>query len=145
MKHGAYSQKLTPDEDDREFAALERIYVAHYRPLSEFELREVRQLAVMDWRLERYGRMEAEILDINGFEREHERGPEGFEYGGAGWAMNHDCSKARAVQAVAQVEDRLRRQFVALKAKLDLRLEQRARESNSLFPNTIPQIMQASN
>jgi hypothetical protein len=146
MKHGAYSKKLTtPDEDDTELARLERMYVAHYRPASELELHEVRQLAALDWRVQRYGRLETEILTLHGYEREHERGSEGFEYAGAGWGMTHDCSKTRAVQAVSQVEERLRRQLVALRTKLDSRLEQRSGKGGLLLPNGITQIVPGSN
>src|SRR5258708_4491269 len=73
MKHGAYSKKhLTPDENDQELARLERTYVTHYRPVSELELQEVRKLAALDWRLQRYGRMEGEILMHHGYESETE-------------------------------------------------------------------------
>ncbi len=145
-KHGAYSKKaLTPDENEADLVKLERMYVAHYRPPSELELHDVRQLALLDWRLQRFGRLEAEILTLHGFEREHERGTEGFEYGGAGWGMVHDCSKARAVQAVSQVENRLRRQFLALRATLDSQLEQRVKEGTVLLPNSISKLVSASN
>ena len=145
-KHGAYSNKLlTPDENDTELARLERMYVAHYRPPSELGLHDVRQLAALDWRLQRYPRMEAEILTLHGYERAHERGTEGFEYGGAGWAMAHDCSKARAVQAVSQVENRLRRQFLALKAMLDAQLEERVKTGSLLLPNSLTKLVASSN
>jgi hypothetical protein len=145
-KHGAYSKKaLTPDENEADLAKLERVYVAHYRPPSELELHDVRQLALLDWRLQRFGRLEAEILTLHGYEREHERGTEGFEYGGAGWGMAHDCSKARAVQAVSQVEHRLRRQFLALKAMLDAQLEERVKAGTLLLPNSLTKLVAASN
>jgi hypothetical protein len=145
-KHGAYSKNLlTPDENDADLARLERMYVAHYRPPSELELDDVRQLATLAWRLQRYARLETEILTLHGYEREQERGTEGFEYGGAGWGMAHDCSKARSVQAVSQVEHRLRRQFLALKAMLDSQLEQRVKEGAVLLPNSISKLVAASN
>jgi hypothetical protein len=142
-KHGAYSKKhLTPDENDDELARLERTYVAHYRPVSELELREVRQLAALDWRLQRYGRVEAEILREHGYESEQE----GLApYAGAGWGMIHDCCKYRAVQAVSQVEHRRWRQFEALKARLDSGLEQRTKEGELLLPNSIAKMVAASN
>lgn len=146
MKHGAYSKKvLTPDEHDTELARLESDYVAHYHPASELELRDVRQLAILDWRLQRYGRMEAEILEFHGYEREHENGNETFEYGGAGWAMTHDCTKSRSIQAVSQVENRLRRQFLTLKAQLDLKLERRLKEGVLLYPIGVTNMGGASN
>jgi hypothetical protein len=89
-KHGAYSKNaLTPDENDAYLAKLERMYVAHYRPPTELDLYDVRKLALLDWRLQRYGRLEAELLTLHGYEREHERGKEGFEYGAlaGAWRM----------------------------------------------------------
>jgi hypothetical protein len=145
-KHGAHSKNLlTPDENDADLARLERMYVAHYRPPSELELHDVRQLAALDWRLQRYGQMEAEILTLHGYEREHEQGTEGFEYGGAGWGMAHDCSKARGVQAVSQVENRLRRQFLAFRAMLDSQLEERVKAGTLLLPNSLTKLIAASN
>ena len=124
---------------------LERMYVAHYRPASELERHEVRQLAVLDWRIQRYSRMETEILTLHGYEREHEQGNETFEYAGAGWGMSHDCSKTRAVQAISQVETRSRRQFLALRARLDFQLEQRLKAGTLLLPNSLTQLVAASN
>ena len=145
-KHGAYGKKiLTPDENDAELAELERKYVAHYKPCSPLELHDVRQLAVMDWRLQRYGRLEAEILMLHGYERELENGTQSFEFAGSGWGMNHDCSKNRAVQAISQVENRLRRHFVVMKAKLDAELEKRIQEGELFVPNSIAKMVQASN
>lgn len=145
-KHGAYGKKfLTPDENDAELAELERRYVAHYRPCSALGLHDVRHLALMDWRLQRYARLEAEILESHGYERGDENPAESFEYAGAGWGMAHDCSKARAVQAVSQVANRLRRHFLLLKTRLDSELEQRIKEGALLVPNSIAKLVAASN
>jgi len=145
-KHGAYNKKfLLPDEQEADLARLERRYVAHYRPTSELERGHVLQLAALDWRLQRYGRLEAEILTLHGYERENESGGEGFEYCGAGWGMTHDCSKTRAVQAVSQVENRSRRQFHALKAVLDSQLEQRVKEGTLVVPKSLATLVAASN
>jgi len=145
-KHGAYGKKfLTPDENDDELAELERKYVAHYRPCSPLELHDVRQLAIMDWRLQRFGRLEAEILTLHGYEREHENGKTSFEFAGAGWGINHDCAKNRAVQAVSQIENRLRKHFYVMKAKLDAQLEKRIQEGDLLVPNSIAKMAAASN
>jgi len=86
QEHGAYSRKhLTPDENEDVLVKLECMYVAHYRPVSELDLREVHKLAALDWRLQRYGRMEAETLTHHGYESEQE----GLApYAGAGW----ECS-----------------------------------------------------
>ena len=133
LKHGAYSKHLlTPDENDADLERLERKYVAHYRPTSELELEEVRQLAGLAWRLRRYGRMEAEVLTDHGYECEHENGKDEFYYGGAGWALTHDCSKARSIQTLSQAEDRLSRRFATLKKQLDARLAERAAQQDPL-------------
>ena len=133
LKHGAYSKHLlTPDENDADLERLERKYVAHYRPTSELELEEARELAGLAWRLRRYARMEAQVLTDHGFLHESENGVDEFHYEGAGWALTHDCSKARAVQAISQVEDRLRRRYAELKKQLDARLAERAAQQNSL-------------
>jgi hypothetical protein len=135
LTHGAYSkQLLTPDESDADLARLERMYVAHYRPPTELELEEVRQLASLAWRLGRYARMETEILTDHGYEREHDQGIDQFSYAGPGWGFTHDCSKAHAVQALAQVEERLSRRFAAIKKQLDERLAQRVKPDLSGGP-----------
>jgi Sigma-70, region 4 len=89
--------------------------------------------------------MEAGILTLHGYERENEQRTEGFEYGGAGWGMAHDCSKARGVQAVSQVENRLRRQFLAFRAMLDSQLEERVKAGTLLLPNSLTKLIAASN
>lgn len=145
-KHGAYGKKfLTPDEDDAELAALERKYVAHYRPPSPLELHDVRQLALMDWRLQRYARLEAESLTLHGYEREHDNAVESLEFASAGWGMIHDCSKSRVVQAISQVENRLRKHFACMKSKLDGELEKRITEGELLVSNSIAKMAAASN
>jgi hypothetical protein len=135
MKHGVYSKHLiTPDENDSDLARLERSYVAYYRPPSEFELGQVRDLAGLAWRLRRYGRMESEILSDHGFEQEHEHGQDQFHYAGAGWGFTHDASKSRALPALSQVEERTSRRFFALKKQLDAQLKERIERGQILPP-----------
>jgi len=99
----------------------------------------------MDWRLQRYGRLEAEALKLHGYELDLEKSGESFEFAGAGWGMIHDCSKSRAVQAISQVENRMRRHFVVMKAKLDEQLEKRIQQGELLVPNSIAKMAASSN
>jgi hypothetical protein len=59
--------------------------------------------------------------------------------------MAHDCSKTRAVQAVSQNENRLRRQFLAERARLDSQLEERVKAGTLLLPNSLTKMVAASN
>ena len=82
---------------------------------------------------------------MHGYELDLEKSGESFEFAGAGWGMIHDCSKSRAVQAISQVENRLRRHFVVMKAKLDEQLEKRIQQGELLVPNSIAKMAAASN
>lgn len=145
-KHGAYSRHLlTPDENDADLERLERKYVAHYRPKSELELEEVKDLAGLAWRIRRCARMEAEVLTAHGYDHEHNSGVEEAYYGGAGWGFIDDCSKARAVQAISQVEDRLRRRHIELKKQLDARLAERAAQQDPLTTLSPEKLVLAGN
>ena len=122
LRHGAYTKIVTPDEKDKEWLRLQRVYLDHYQPTNPVDQEQVCELAALASRLRRYGRMEGEILTSHGFEPDpdHERE---FYYAGAGWAFSHDCSKARSLPALSQVEDRIARRFRALKKDLDKRLQ----------------------
>lgn len=131
LKHGAYSAHyLTPDEHDKDLGRLQRMYLAHYAPQTDLEEYWVLKLALQDWRLSRCGRMEAEILAAHGFEEDHQQGDGQFQYAGAGWGFTHDSKKAKSLLALSQVEQRMYRQFQALKKDLDKSLTRPSASGN---------------
>ena len=121
LKHGGYAKILIPDESDKDLVRLKRIYLAHYRPRTALEQQHVLKLAVLEWRFQRFARMEAEILTAHGYECDSEQNSE-YYYAGAGWGFTNDCKKTKSVSVLSQVEARLAREFRALKKDLDKRL-----------------------
>jgi hypothetical protein len=124
LKHGGYAKALlTPDELDVDFTQWKNIFFARYSPQNEFDQYEVESLAALAWRLRRFGRMEAEILSIHGYEPQDQVGSaEQDHYAGAGWGFTHDSSKARSVLALSQVEDKTYRHYLTVKKQLEGRL-----------------------
>jgi len=121
LKHGAFAtQILTPDEHAEDRRAFDRLYLEHYSPRTQLDRHQVLSLAALGWRLRRYGRMDTEILTVHGYEPGETNA--GCYYAGAGWGLTHDCTKARSLLILSQIEDRTYRQFRALKKDLDDRL-----------------------
>jgi hypothetical protein len=123
LRPGAHSKSfLTPDEQDADLGRLESMYLAHYRPRSEFEKDQVQTLAASDWRLRRCRRMEAEIIELYGFEDEDQHGSGKLQYAGAGWGFTHDSSKSKSLLALSRFEGGIFREFLAFKKQLDAQL-----------------------
>ena len=70
VRHGMRAQNyvVLPDEDAAEFAALQAALFEELAPVGALQVVLARRVAIAAWRLARADRMEAEVLEVRGYD-----------------------------------------------------------------------------